>query len=107
MSDRGVKDVLRETIGFLPNDPVSWLYASRGLYKLKEYRLCIEAVSNCLRSEKTLKDAQHILAFCLWQTGQHSAAAGAFVKSVKMGNETDWQVLIALFLDHPNLRMGN
>ena len=104
MSD--VKSVLRDTIGFLPNDPVSWLYASRGLYKLKEYRLCVEAVSNCLRSEKTLKEAQHLLAFCLMQTGQYAAAAGAFVKSVNMGNETDWQVLVTLCLDHPNLRLG-
>jgi hypothetical protein len=36
-------------------------------------------------------------------TGQKAAAAAAFLKSVKMANETDWQPLIELHIDNPNL----
>ena len=76
---------------FIP-DAIAWLYAARGFYKLKNYHFVIEAVSNCLRHEKTLKEGQHLLAFALMHTGQNEAALTAFRKSIKMGNETDWQV---------------
>jgi len=101
MSD--VKELLIQRIGFHPNSPVAWLYAARGLYKLEEYHMCIEALTNCLRSKQTLKEAQHLMGFSLLKTGQDSAAASAFMKSVKMGNESDWQSLIELHVDHPEL----
>jgi len=95
---RWTTDVLIKRIGFHPAGPVAWLFAARGLYKLEEWHLCVEALTNCLRSQKTLKEAQHLLGFCLMYTGQKSAAASAFLKSVKMGNETDMQPLIELHL---------
>ena len=101
--DAGVKDTLINRIGFHPSGPVAWLFAARGLYKLEEYHLCIEALGHCMRSPKTLKEAQHLQGFCLLHSGQKAAAAAAFVKSVKMGNETDMQPLIELHLDNPNL----
>ena len=100
-----VKQTLVQRIGFCPSDAVGWLYAARGLYKVKDYHLCVEAVSHCLRHEKTLKEAQHLLGFSLLHTGQTSASAAAFLKSVKMGNETDWQPLVELIADHPNLKL--
>jgi hypothetical protein len=102
--ETGVKEVLVQRIGFHPDGPVAWLFAARGLYKLEEWHLCIEALAHCLRSHKTLKEAQHLLGFCLMHTGQKSAAAAAFLKSVKMANETDWQPLIELHVDNPNLQ---
>lgn len=98
-----MKDVLMQRVGFYPTNPVAWMYAARGLYKLGDYHLCIEALSHCLRNPKTLKEAQHLLGFSLMHTKQYEAAAAAFNKSVKMGNETDWQPLIELYLEHPNL----
>ena len=83
MSGDDVKGTLVQRIGFTPSDAVGWLYAARGLYKVKDYHLCIEAVSHCLRHEKTLKEAQHLLGFSLLHTGQTSAAAAAFLKSVR------------------------
>lgn len=100
----GVKEVLLARVGFYPTTAVSWLFAARGLFKLGDFHLCIEALSHgCLRSQKTLKEAQHLLGFSLMQTGQTGAAAAAFTRSVKMGNETDWQPLVELHLDNPNL----
>ncbi len=98
----GVKDRMRESIGFCPSEPVGWLYAARGFYKRRDFHACVEAVSYALRSEKTMREAQHLLAFSLLQTGQVHAAA-AFLKSIALGNDTDWQPLVELFLDHPEL----
>lgn len=96
MQARSVKDELLNSIGFLPKDAVGWLYVARGYYKLKEYHYVIEAVNHCLRNEKTLKEAQHLLAFSLMYTHQLDAAAAAFRKSIKMGNETDWQLMVEI-----------
>mmetsp|Transcript_4078 Transcript_4078/g.7815 ORF Transcript_4078/g.7815 Transcript_4078/m.7815 type:complete len:106 (+) Transcript_4078:2-319(+) len=101
--DASVKDVLVRRIGFLPQGPVAWLFAARGLFKLEEWHLCTEALTQCLRSPKTAKEAQHLLGFCLMHTEQKAAAAAAFLKSVKMSNETDWQPLIELHVDNPGL----
>ncbi len=86
-------------------DSVGWLYAARGFYKLKKYHLVIECVAPALRNERTKREAQHILAFSLLNTGQNEAAAGAFFKSINFGNDTDWQPLVELFLDQPKLKL--
>jgi hypothetical protein len=81
-------------------DPIGWLYAARGLFRLREYHYVIEAVSHCLRNDKTVREAQHFLAFSLMHTGQPEAAAAAFHRSVALGNDTDWQPLVELCIDH-------
>ena len=86
-------------------DAVGWLYAARGFYKLQDYHTVIEAVVPALRHERTKREAQHLLAFSFLHTGQVEAAASAFFKSIHAGNETDWQPLIELMLDHPTLRL--
>jgi hypothetical protein len=78
----------------LPSDAFGWLYACRGLYQLQEYSLVVEGLSHCLRHEKTAKESQHLLAFSLLHTKQNKLAAAAFFKSIKLGNETDWQPLV-------------
>lgn len=55
------RQLFLDRAGMCPQDPVSWLYAARGLYKAKEYPLVIDAVSHCLRNEETLLEAQHLL----------------------------------------------
>ena len=99
MQAQDLKDRLISTVGFCPKDAVGWLYVARGMYKLKEYHFVIEAVTHCLRNEKTLKEAQHLLAFSLIHTGQTTAAAAALMKSIKMGNDTDWQSLVEICID--------
>lgn len=54
----------------------------------------IEGLAHCLRHEKTSKESQHLLAFALLHTKQNKLAAAAFFKSIKLGNETDWQPLV-------------
>ncbi len=87
------------------SDAFGWLYACRGLYQSREYALVIEGLSHCLRNEKTSKEAQHLLAFSLLHTRQSKAAAHAFYKSIAAGNQTDWQPLIELLLDHKSLHL--
>jgi hypothetical protein len=67
--------------------------------------MVIESVAPALRNERTKREAQHLLAFSLLNTGQSEAAAGAFFKSINYGNETDWQPLVELFLDQPKLKL--
>lgn len=86
-------------------DALGWLYAARGYYKLKQYHNVIECVAAALRNERTKKEAQHLLAFSLMNTGQNEAAAAAFFKSISFGNDTDWQPLVELFLDEPKLKL--
>ncbi|KAJ3069705.1 hypothetical protein HK102_006856 [Quaeritorhiza haematococci] len=89
-----------------PSNAIGWLYAARGYYKLKDYHSVVETVAPALRNERTRREAQHLLAFALLQTGQAEAAAGAFFKSVNLGNDTDWQPLVELFLDNPKLKLA-
>eukprot|EP00742_Colponemidia_sp_Colp-10_P003422 GILJ01003643.1.p1 GENE.GILJ01003643.1~~GILJ01003643.1.p1 ORF type:complete len:119 (-),score=18.36 GILJ01003643.1:181-537(-) len=103
---KSVQSALYERVGFIPQEPIGWLYAARGLFKQKEYHFVIEALSHCIRNEKTKKEAQHLLSFCLLHTGQTAAATSAFYRSVKIGNETDWQSLVELLLENPTMRFG-
>ncbi|TPX41678.1 hypothetical protein SeMB42_g05469 [Synchytrium endobioticum] len=102
---KSVRETLISQIGFCPKDAIGWLYAARGYYKIKDYHSCVECVAPALRSEKTRREAQHLLAFSLMHTSQTEAAAGAFFKSVSLGNDADWQPLVELFLEHPKLRL--
>lgn len=54
----------------------------------------VEGLSHCLRHEATAKESAHLLAFALLHTKQNKLAAAAFWKSIKLGNETDWQPLV-------------
>jgi len=89
---RPLKETLSSTLNITPKDPLSWLYVARGYYKLRDYHAVIEACTPALRNERTRKEAQHLLAFGLLHTGQWEIAAGAFLKSINLGNDTDWQV---------------
>ncbi|KAI8854882.1 hypothetical protein BC829DRAFT_372806 [Chytridium lagenaria] len=102
---KNVREVLIETVGFCPKDAIGWLYAARGYYKLKDYHAVIECVTPALRNDRTKREGQHLLAFSFLHTGQIEAAAGAFFKSISYGNDTDWQPLVELFLDHPKLKL--
>jgi hypothetical protein len=102
-STSGVRDLLMERVGFVPKDAFGWLYACRGLYQQKEYQYVVEGLSHCLRNDRTKKQAAHLLAFSLLHTEQREAAAHAFAKSIDLGNETDWQPLIELCVDFPDL----
>ncbi|RKP03487.1 hypothetical protein CXG81DRAFT_9447 [Caulochytrium protostelioides] len=106
MDDRpAVKDALVSRIGFCPKDAVGWLYAARGFYKLRNYRATIEAVVPALRNERTRREAQHLLAFAFYYTNQLEAAVAAFSKSINLGNDTDWQPLVEICLDNPELKL--
>jgi len=88
------------------SDAFGWLYACRGLYQLQEYALVVEGLAHCLRHEKTAKESQHLLAFSLLHTRQNKLAAAAFYKSIKLGNETDWQPLVELCIEQPKLKLS-
>lgn len=62
-----------------------------------------DGLSHCLRNEKTMKEAQHLLAFSLLHTKQFKAAAAAFHKSISLGNHTDWQPLVELCVEFPDI----
>ena len=38
--------------------------------------------------------------------GEFAAAANAYYKSVQLGNHTDWQALVELCCDYPNLKLS-
>jgi len=47
-----------------------------------------------------------LLAFSFLHTGQTDAAAGAFFKSINLGNDTDWQPFVELLIDNPKLKLS-
>ncbi len=65
VTSKSCKEILIDRVGFTPKDAIGWLYVARGMYKLNEYALVIEAVSHCLRNEKTIREAQHLLVSAL------------------------------------------
>ncbi len=107
MSANHLNDHLLDKVGFLPEDSISWLYVARGFYKTKNYPYAIEAVQHCLRTEATQKEAQHILSYSYYHSGQSTLAARAFFKSVHLGNDSDWQSIVELAIDHPDLNLHN
>ena len=38
--------------------------------------------------------------------GDHANAANAYFKSVKLGNHTDWQALVELAVEYPNIQFA-
>ena len=78
---------------------------ARAYYKMKDFHSVIECVPQTLRNEKTKKEGQHLLAFALIQTLQYDAAATAFMKSILLGNDGDWQALCELLLEHPEIKL--
>ena len=71
---------------------------------MNDFHAVVECVSYSLRNEKTKKEAQHLLAFALLHTDQLSNAAAAFFQSINYGNDTDWQPLVELMIDNPDLK---
>ncbi len=82
----------------IPNTPIAWLYVARGMFNSKppRYRHAIEACQYCLRHQDTIRESQHIMAWCLHELGEGKAALEAFHRSCKLGNETDWQMIVEL-----------
>ncbi|KAG4093768.1 hypothetical protein H8356DRAFT_1696654 [Neocallimastix lanati (nom. inval.)] len=103
---KSVRETLQEKIGFCPKDAIGWLYAARGFYKLEDYHSVIECITPALRNERTKRESQHLLAFSFFHTGQMEAAAGAFFKSINLGNDTDWQPFVELLIDNPKLKLS-
>ena len=44
------------------------------------------------------------MSFCLLKLEQYEEAAAALQKSVSLGNDTDWQLLVELLIDQPQVQ---
>lgn len=100
-SPSSLNDYLLRTTGMVPSDPSGWLFVARGMFNSKppQYKYVIEATSHCLKSPETIVQGQQLQAFSLLALDDNVAALSAFTKSVRMGNETDWQMVVELGLD--------
>ncbi len=85
----------------VPTDPTGWLFVARGMFNSKppRHRLVVEAAAHCLQAPETIVQGQQLLAFSLLELGETDSALAAFTKSVRLGNETDWQMLVELGLN--------
>ena len=59
-----------------------------------------EAAAHCLKSPETIVQGTQLQAFSLLALGDEKSALSAFSKSVRMGNETDWQMVVELGVAH-------
>ena len=102
MSSRsGLHDYLLQTTGMVPSDPSGWLFVARGMANSKppRHEFVVEAASHCLKSPETIVAGYQLQAFSLLALGDKTAALSSFTKSVRMGNETDWQMVVEIGLD--------
>jgi hypothetical protein len=101
MATASLRDHLLRTTGMLPTDPIGWLYVARGCFNSKppQYRYTIEAANQCLKHPNTIVAGQQLLAFALLEIGEKDSSQLAFIKSVRLGNETDWQMIVELGID--------
>eukprot|EP01086_Lenisia_limosa_P015814 TRINITY_DN5308_c0_g1_i2.p1 TRINITY_DN5308_c0_g1~~TRINITY_DN5308_c0_g1_i2.p1 ORF type:complete len:187 (+),score=34.86 TRINITY_DN5308_c0_g1_i2:75-635(+) len=90
-------------LGFLPTDPVAYLYAARAYYKMKWWHFAIECLQKCLNAPQTKQEAYHLLGFSLMKSEQYGPAITAFLKSIRLGNEIDFQPYIELILEFPDV----
>ena len=92
-------DHLLRTTGLLPSSPLGWLYVARGCFNSKQFRFTIEAAQHCLKNQDTIVQGQQLLSFALYEIGEKDSSQLAFIKSVRLGNESDWQMIVELGLD--------
>jgi|EP00505_MAST-04D_sp_SCG-Rhode-Island_P001914 hypothetical protein len=98
-------DYLHAKVGRAPVDSIGWLYVARGCYKKKRYDWAFSALcqpEGPLNDENAAvrKEAQHLMAFSLYRQNQFDQAKKQFAQSVKEGNETDWQMVVEIGIDH-------
>jgi hypothetical protein len=94
-----LKKHLLRTTGMVPTDPLGWLYVARGFFSGGEYTYTIEAAQHCFKSPETIAQAQQLLAFALLELEETESSHVAFIKSARLGNETDWQMIVELGID--------
>ncbi|GKT27530.1 hypothetical protein ADUPG1_000072 [Aduncisulcus paluster] len=98
-----IKDI-QETIGITPSDAKGWLYAARGFYRIGQFQKAAEAVMYCISNPHTSREAYRILSHSYRQMGNVEGMMKALYKSVRLGNEEDWQCLIEGAIDHPDVK---
>ena len=94
---RTLLEYLNHKVGSEPSDAIGWLYVARGCYKIKRYDWCFSALCQPLGplnddNDVVRREAQHLMAFSLYKQKQIGEALNQFCKSVKLGNEHDWQM---------------
>ena len=94
-----LRDHLLRTTGLVPTDPIGWLYVARGCFNSKQYQYTIEATQYCLKNQETIVQGQQLLSFALLELGEKKQAQLAFIKSVRLGNESDWQMIVEMGID--------
>ena len=96
-----LKEHLRSAVGMVPTDALGWLFVARGMFNSQppRYEWAIAAASHTLRHPQTMQEGQHILAFSLHELGQLDAAKPAFERSIHLGNESDWQMVVEIGID--------
>ena len=97
-------EYLQKKVGRSPGDAIGWLYVARGCYKIKRYDWAFSALcqpEGPLNDENPAvrKEAQHLMAFSLLRQNQTEEAHKQFCRSIKDGNETDWQMIVELGID--------
>ena len=97
-----LNDHLLRTTGMVPSDPSGWLFVARGMFNSKppQHQFVVEAAAHCLKSPETIVQGTQLQAFSLLALGDEKSALSAFSKSVRMGNETDWQMVVELGVTH-------
>ena len=100
-SKPSLHDYLLRTTGMVPSEPSGWLFVARGMANSKppQHQFVVEAASHCLKSPDTIVQGIQLQAFSLLALGDKAAALSAFKKSVRMGNETDWQMVVEIGLE--------
>jgi hypothetical protein len=99
MSSRStLHEHLLRTTGMVPSDPSGWLFVARGMFNSTppHHQFVVEAAAHCLKSPETIVQGVQLQAFSLLALEDTESALSSFTKSVRMGNETDWQMVVEL-----------
>ena len=98
---RTLLEYLHHKLGTEPNDAIGWLYVARGCYKIKRCDWCFSALCQPLGplnddNEAVRREAQHLMAFSLYKQKQIGESLNQFCKSVRYGNDHDWQMIVEI-----------
>jgi hypothetical protein len=94
-----LRDHLLRTTGLVPTDPLGWLFVARGCFNTNQFHHTIEALQSCLKHQETIVQGQQLLGFALFECNEIEKAQLAFIKSVRLGNESDWQMIVEIGID--------
>src|SRR6202012_3399926 len=99
-----VSDYLMYSIHMLPTTSVGWLRAGIGFYNSGDHNFALDCFNESIKLDPMNYNVYQIASRSYIALNRREEAIEALKQSVKLGNPTDWQLLIELTAQNNDLK---